>query len=162
MKNIKIPESKTADTHSAETLVDKQTLLKSSKQHIKDVQNILSNMSEELKECGSRHDYTKIENIDEFYKYFKAQREGSKKDFKKENWFSKYHLKERHHLTDRCPDDVNLFDVLERIADIVAAGMARTGKFYDDELDSDILQKAYKNTIELVKDSITVYKERTV
>ena len=60
------------------------------------------------------------------------------------------------HLLDRCPDDVNLIDVLERIADISMAGMARSGVVYDDELDPEILTKAFKNTLKLMINQIVV------
>jgi len=43
---------------------------------------------------------------------------------------------------------------MERIADITMAGMARTGKVYDDTLSPEILTKAYKNTNELLKNNI--------
>ena len=36
------------------------------------------------------------------------------------------------------------------------AGMARTGKVYDDSLDPKILEKAYKNTVNLLKSQIRV------
>jgi L-aminopeptidase/D-esterase-like protein len=49
-----------------------------------------------------------------------------------------------------------MLDVLERIADIVTAGMARSGTIYDDNLDPDILVLAYKNTIELLKSNIKI------
>ena len=45
---------------------------------------------------------------------------------------------------------------MERIADITTAGMARTGNIYDDTLSPEILTKAYKNTIELLKKVIEV------
>jgi hypothetical protein len=57
---------------------------------------------------------------------------------------------ERHHLDDRVPDDVNLLDVIEMVVDCVVAGMARTGEVYPIELSNDILQKALKNTKELL------------
>jgi hypothetical protein len=36
------------------------------------------------------------------------------------------------------------------------AGLARTGKIYDDTLSPEILTRAYKNTIELLKNTIQV------
>lgn len=112
-----------------------------------------------LRKIADKHDYTKIENIKEFHNNFKFIQDGNVGDFKKMNWFQNCHLKERHHLNDRCPEDVNLFDVLERIADITTAGMARTGKIYDDTLSPEILTRAYKNTIELLKSKIIIKGE---
>jgi hypothetical protein len=153
---IRIKKSTSADTRSAEKLVSRDELLENSKQHISDVQNGIDWMIGMLRDVMRYHDYTKIKNIDEFHKDFALVQDGKTNDFKKMNWFMNCHLKERHHLNDRCPEDVNLFDVLERIADITMAGMARTGKIYDDKLSNEILTKAYKNTIELLKSNIEI------
>ena len=153
---MRIRQSKTADTRSAKTLVNKETLLASSHQHIGDVQMALHWMICKLGDISLKHDWTKIAGIDQFAEDFKMVQENSTIDFKTLPWF-KYHItNERHHVNDYCPDDVNLFDLLERIADITMAGMARTGKIYDDSLSSDILTKAYKNTVELLKSQIIV------
>ena len=109
-----------------------------------------------LSEAAQNHDFTKLSDIDGFHRDFKLIQEGSKEDFKKMDWFKLHVGSERHHLNDRCPEDVNLFDVLERIADITMAGMGRTGKIYDDTLNPEILTKAHKNTIELLKNQVEV------
>jgi len=153
---IHIKQSQTADTRSAQGSVDKETLLASSYQHINDVRKAMRWMADMLIAAAGEHDYTKIENIDEFHADFKLMQAGGLADFKAAHWFHDLHLKERHHLTDRCPDDVNLFDVLERIADITMAGMGRTGNIYKDELPPEMLARAYQNTIELLKGQIVV------
>ena len=56
----------------------------------------------------------------------------------------------------RCPEDVDLLDVLEMIVDCVCAGMARSGEVRSLEIDSDILNKAVQNTVELIKREIEV------
>ena len=157
-KPIIISKSPTADTRSAKQKVTKAQLIKSSKQHINDVQNALNFMISFLRNAGQLHDYTKLKHIDEFYNNFKFVQDGNKGNFKQMNWYKKLHLQERHHLTDKCPKDVNLFDVLERIADIVTAGMARTGEVYKDELSPKILMKAYQNTIKLLTKNIKIKK----
>jgi hypothetical protein len=58
------------------------------------------------------------------------------------------------HLLSNCPKDVNLLDVLEMIADCVCAGMARSGDVRDVEINEEILNKALKNTVTLIKDMI--------
>ena len=121
--------------------------------HIGDVQKAMAYFAKQIVEAGLRHDRTKISGIDDFHDSF--TRKLSEKAFKAEKWFQT-HLTERHHLNDRCPDDVTLIDVLERVADIVMAGMARSGSVWTDALDADILQKAYKNTIELLKNQVEV------
>lgn len=153
---IIIKKSQNADTRSAKEIVTKDVLLSNSKQHIKDVKDVITWFCISLQKIADNHDWTKIFYIDEFHKDFELIQKGDTENFKNKHWFQKRHLQERHHLNDRCPDDVNLFDVLERIADITTAGMARTGKIYDDTLSPEILTKAYKNTIELLKSNIEV------
>jgi len=153
---IEIKQSKDADTRSATGKVSKETLLGNSKQHIEDVNQALWWMSNKLIDIGVGHDWTKLENIDEFYADFSATQDGFQGDFKQMHWFKDLHLQERHHLNDYCPDDVNLFDVLERIADCVTAGLARSGTIYEEELDPTILSRAYTNTMKLLKEQIKV------
>lgn len=150
-KDINISKSTSADTRSAERKVSKKELLENSKQHVLDVQQALEYMCSVLRQKAHSHDWTKIEFIDEFFNNFKFIQDGNTGDFKNLNWYKKHILLERHHLNDKCPDDVDLFDVLEKIADIVMAGLARTGEVYDDKIDDKILQVAYKNTIEKIK-----------
>lgn len=148
---IQIERSQNCDTRSADKLISKEELYQQSKQHISDVNKAISWMIECLDIIGAQHDWSKLKHIDEFHKDFVLIQSGDLGDFKQKHWFKDLHLKERHHLNDYCPDDVNLFDVLERIADITMAGLARTGKIYDDTLSPEILTRAYKNTIELLK-----------
>ena len=157
---ITISKSENCDTRSANKLVSKEELYQQSKQHIADVNKAIDWMIKNLDNIGKEHDWTKLVNIDEFHKDFALIQTGKTDEFKKMNWFRNYHLKERHHLNDYCPDDVNLFDVMERIADITMAGMARTGKIYDDTLSPEILTRAYKNTIELLKNTIEVSNDK--
>jgi hypothetical protein len=157
---LRIKQSKTADTRSAETRVDKETLLASSHQHIGDVQLALHWMACKLGEIALRHDWTKIDGIAQFAEDFKAVQNDKGLDFKQLPWFKRHVTSERHHVNDCCPEDVNFFDLLERIADITMAGMARTGKIYDDTLSPEILTKAYKNTVELLKSQIEVREDK--
>ena len=155
MDKIIIKKSPTADTRSATEIVSKDTLLASSHQHIDDVRRAIYFMVNRLLEIADRHDWTKIDGIDQFHKDF-SDTQNFKSDFKKMEWFNRHVPSERPHVNDCCPDDVNLLDLLERIADIACAGMARTGKIYDDTLSPEILTKAYSNTVKLIKDNIEV------
>ena len=150
---IKIKKRPTADSRTAIGEPSKVDLLESSMMHIDDVKKGCSFFAIMLLAAGNDHDWTKIKYIDEFYKDYSQKLQGEA--FKKAPWFQK-HLEERHHLNDRCPDDVNLVDVIERVIDITMAGMARSGYVYDDELDAKILQRAYKNTIQLLQKHIEV------
>jgi len=64
----------------------------------------------------------------------------------------------RHHLNyeDGVPKDVNLLDVLEYVADCVMAGMARSGSVYEVKISDELLQRAFQNTVELLKKNVVV------
>lgn len=152
---IEIEKSLTADSRTAEYIINKEELISGTKQHISDVQKALSWFASKLKDAGEKHDWSKLEYIDEYYDNFNKSQIDKKYKFKDGTWFNK-HIQERHHLTDRCPDDVNLIDVLERVSDICMAGMARSGYIYDDTLSGEILKKAYSNTIKMLTAEIVV------
>lgn len=160
MDCIKIKENKNADTRSATELVAEGELYDSSVQHIEDVASAMHYMSDRLFDIAGNHDFTKLEDLKQFHADFENAQK-TKCDFTKLPWYQEHVKKERHHLDRHVPDDVNLFDVLERIADIVMAGMSRTGEVFPDELPSDVLVKAYKNTISLIKEKTVVMKEET-
>lgn len=147
MNKIVINKTPNADTRTAVGEVTKAMLLDSSKQHIAHVRQGCEYFADMLLDVGEQHDWTKISFLDQFYEDSQTGKTGV--DFKSLPWFQQ-HLQERHHLNDRCPDDVNLIDVLERVIDITMAGMSRSGAIYDAELDADILVRAYKNTVKLL------------
>lgn len=152
---LEIRRSRSADTRSADHEVTKEELLYNSEQHIGDVRQAMRYFAERLLATAEKHDWTKIDGIDQFHQDFQqTQQHGAK--FEELPWYRRHVAEERHHLTDRVPDDVNLFDVLERIADITMAGMARNGLVFPDSLPPDVLVKAYQNTIELLKKEVVV------
>ena len=153
---IRIRPSKNADARTATGKVGKLKLRRSSEQHRRDVYYAMKWMIERLMEIGKRHDWTKLVFIDEFHADFAATQNGAPGNFKDRHWYKEIHLQERHHLTDYCPEDVNLFDCLERLADIVTTGMARSGSVYADDIDPAILVKAYANTLEMLKREVEV------
>ena len=151
---VYIEPSPSADSRTARGGVTRDELLRSSQMHINDVREALRFMRHRLFLAGLNHDRTKIKYIDECYRDFSQPETGAK--FKEKDWYQKRHLTERHHLPDRCPEDVNLIDVIERVCDICMAGMARSGEVYDDKLDPEILERAYQNTIKLLLDHTVV------
>lgn len=153
---IQITSSSSADSRTATHKVSKSELLIQSQQHIDDVIKAMVWMCQKLSALVYNHDWTKIDYIDEFYHDFAQSQDGFQGDFKQQHWFKDLHLKERHHLNDWCPDDVNLFDVLERVADVTMAGLARSGNIYNESLSGEMLIKAYQNTIELLKNEVEV------
>ena len=57
---------------------------------------------------------------------------------------------------DGIPADVNLIDVLDFIADCVMAGMGRSGSVYPLHLPPPLLERAFQNTVELLRREIVV------
>ena len=153
---IIIKPSKKADTRSAFGLVTEEELLKDTKSHISDVQRVSKLIADLLVQQCLQHDHTKIEYLDDFYQDFSSGKTGAM--FKDMGWFKK-HLTERHHLNDRCPEDVDLIDVLEMVIDCTVAGLARTGEVFPITISPDILQKAVDNTSKLIIDSVEVEDE---
>lgn len=157
MSRIIVHKSPTADTRTADHEVTPQELLDSSRMHIDDVRKAMMFLRNQLYEAALRHDWTKIDYDREFYEQFhKAQQSG---EWGK-GWYDQIHLqKERHHLNARCPDDVNLIDVLEMLCDCVMAGLARSGKYREEEPTPGILVKAYKNTVKMLLNATEVADE---
>ena len=152
---IEIQTSKTADTRTCDvTTVSQQQLLDSSKQHIGDVQRALAFFAGLVTEAGIRHDDDKITDIAGFYRDFCTK-------FEQTEWWDKHRRINRHHLLqeDGIPADVNLIDVLDFIADCVMAGMGRSGSVYPLHLSHELLERAFQNTVELLKAQVVVVPE---
>lgn len=149
---ITIKKSQTADTRTCDFAnITKETLLASSRQHIGDVVKALSFFSSKLIEAAGEHDYDKLTTIDWFHADFVT-------GFKETGWWTNHRRIHRHHLAqpDGVPDDVNLVDVIEYISDCVMAGMARSGSVYEIVLSPVILERAFKNTVNLLKNEVQV------
>jgi hypothetical protein len=149
---IFVHKSPTADTRTCDyAKVSKQTLLQSSHQHIADVRAALSYFDSLIKKASENHDFDKIIDIDGFHRDFLT-------GFKQTEWWDKHRQLNRHHLTesDGVRDDVNLIDILDFIADCVMAGMARSGSVYDLKLPAELLEKAFQNTVELLKSQVVM------
>lgn len=149
---IHIKKSPTADTRTCDfTKVSKETLLESSVQHIHDVRQALGLFSRLLYDAANNHDTDKITDIGSFHADFLT-------GFKQTAWWDRHRKINRHHLNldDGIPADVNLIDVLDYIADCVMAGMARNGSVYDLTVLPGLLERAFANTVELLKLEVAV------
>jgi len=149
---ITIKKSQTADTRTCDFAnVTKVQLLNSSVQHRTDVTKGLEFFSNMLNESAIDHDADKITNIEGFHRDFLT-------GFERTEWWDNHRKVNRHHLSaeDGVPEDVNLIDVLDMIADCVMAGMGRSGTVYPLELPDEVLKKAFTNTVELLKDQVIV------
>jgi len=148
---IQIKRSHDADTRSTDKKeVSKEQLLDNTMSHIEDVQRVGYKLADLFKQQVLKHDYTKVDYIDEFHRDFNEQLKNDKQNFKEMPWFKERHLQERHHLNDRVPDDVNLLDVLEMVVDCSCAGLARSGDIYPIKIDQKVLEKAINNTKDLI------------
>lgn len=154
---IRIRKSPTADTRSCDpATVTKEQLLESSQTHIADVVQGLNFFIGKLVEAAGKHDYDKLTNIDWFHEDFVT-------GFKQTGWWDNHRKIHRHHLAqeDGVPEDVNLMDVLEYIADCVMAGKARTGTVYPLVVSEGMLERAFQNTVDLLTKEVTVIQEET-
>lgn len=143
-------DSRTCDVEK----VEKSKLIEASLSHIEDVKKCMRFFCHKLKQAGNNHDSDKLTDIDQFYHDFKTK-------FESTIWWDNHRKINRHHILqqDGIPDDVNLIDVFELIADCVTAGLARTGIVYDIEIDEHLLYIAFQNTVTLLKKQILVKDE---
>jgi len=149
---ITIERSPTADTRTCDySKVSKETLLASSHRHIADVRAALAHFRQLLDDAAAVHDYDKISDIDGFHQDFLT-------GFTRTEWWDRHRRLNRHHLqeADGVRDNVNLIDVLDFIADCVMAGMARSGSVYELKLSPELLERAFQNTVELLKANVEV------
>lgn len=149
---IQISKSHTADTRTCDFAnVSKEVLLASSLQHIGDVVKALAFFQSKFTVAAGEHDYDKLTMIDWFHRDFVT-------GFKETGWWDNHRKIHRHHLNmaDGVPADVNLIDIMEYISDCVMAGMARSGSVYELKIDDALLQRAFKNTVDLLKKQVEV------
>jgi hypothetical protein len=149
---ITIQKSTTADTRTCDyKAVTKEQLLESSRQHISDVQKGMSFFQRKLEDAAIAHDTDKIFDIDGFHRDFLT-------GFQRTEWWDKHRVINRHHLNsnDGVPTDVNLIDVLDYITDCVMAGMGRSGTVTPLQMSPDLLDQAFRNTVELLKKNVQV------
>ena len=155
MKKIKIKRNTNGDSRVAKNVPTYICFEEANRLHIHDVKYMMYSLAEEIRIRGERHDWTKRQEPYEsnFYRDLCNTIEGKIK-FEDGQWNKDHYALERHHLLERCPEDVNLIDVLEMICDCVCAGMARSGCVCDVEIDTDILERAVRNTVEMLKNSV--------
>lgn len=149
---IKIGKSATADTRTCDYAnVSRETLLKSSVQHIRDVSAALDLFAAKLREAAAVHDADKVTAIDWFHRDFVT-------GFRETGWWDNHRRIWRHHLAqeDGVPADVNLLDVLEYVADCVMAGMARSGTVTPLVASDELLRRAFENTVTLLQGNVEV------
>lgn len=155
MDMIEITKNPNGDTRTAPKGITFEQFQESNNMHRQDVASVMWELSRMVDQAGELHDCTKKSQERMFYKDFlSAMNDGT--EFAKGEWYRLHVNSERHHLHCGCPDDVNLIDILEMVADCVCAGMSRSGDVKDLELDEEILKRAVANTAKLIKSMIVV------
>lgn len=117
--------------------------------HKREVSEVMSEFANMIIERGKAHDSTKKNQERMFYRDFQDTLANGN-NFAESEWYQMHIRAERHHLSDYCPEDVNLIDVLEMIVDWVCATLARGTKIGSLDIDDVTLHKAIGNTVEMI------------
>lgn len=150
---IKIKKNPNGDTRTAPKDISFKQFQEANDMHKNDVRRVMARLATKLEIRGTFHDYTKKSHERLFYDNFlETMNEG--KDFVSNEWYQLHIANERHHLLSRCPEDVNLIDVIEMIVDCVCAGKARSGEVRPIEINDEILKKAITNTVKMLDEMI--------
>lgn len=153
---ILIKPCPTADSRTCNfRAVTREQLRDGSVQHIDEVRSVMALLALKLKDIAAEHDWDKIQRLAEFHRDFSN-------GFESHAWWDEHRqVHNRHHLQERdgVPDDVNLLDVLECVADCVAAGLARSGKVKPVSIPNEVLQRAVENTVKMLLEDVK--KEET-
>ncbi len=152
---IRIKKNPNGDTRTAPSEITFKQFQEANDMHINNVEEVMWEIANLVEKAGELHDCTKKSQERMFYRDFVNTQENGA-DFVSGEWYQLHVNAERHHLLSNCPEDVNLIDVLEMIADCTCAGLARSGEIRDLEINSEILDRAVKNTAELIKSMVEV------
>lgn len=152
---VKITKNPNGDTRTAPSGITFKQFQEANDMHINNVEEVMWEIANLVEKAGELHDCTKKSQERMFYRDFVNTQENGA-DFVNGEWYQLHVNVERHHLLSNCPDDVNLIDVLEMVADCTCAGLARSGEIRDLEINSEILDRAVKNTAELIKSMVEV------
>lgn len=147
---IIVTKSPSADSRSAKEPITVPALRSSTVSHMKDVEKGIKFICYQLEDRTKHHDHTKIEHMEDFCDALNSE------NVKESDWYKLHITEERHHLKSNVPNDVNLIDVIEHLVDCTMAGLTRSGEIYDIDLLPEMLTLAVQNTVELLKDNITV------
>lgn len=155
---IIIKRNPNGDTRTAKGEVTFEEFAHANDMHINDVKNIMNFYADVCEVNGENHDFTKKKYERQFYDEFVYSRKNDTK-FTESEWFKNHIKEEYHHINSFVHDDVDLFDVLEMIADCTSAGLARSGDVREITIDKDVLYKAFQNTCRLTKDMCKLVEE---
>lgn len=152
---VVIHKNPNGDTRTAQKGVTFEQFQEANDMHRRDVLALMGELAVKIAGAGDLHDITKKSQERMFYRDFLAtMNDGA--DFTSSEWYQLHVKAERHHLNSHCPEDVNLIDVLEMLADCICAGMARSGEVRNLAIDEDVLRQAVWNTADLIQHMIVV------
>lgn len=158
MEIIKIMRNTNGDSRTAKHIPTINEFEIANRSHREEVNNAMHFVSDRIREQKTKHDTTKvIEPYKSMFYRDLCDAISGKINFEDGEWYKIHCETERHHLNTYCPDDVNLIDVIEMICDCVCAGMARTGEVRPIEISADILEKAVKNTANMLVENMEVF-----
>lgn len=155
---IIIKKNPNGDTRTAKGEVSFEEFAHANDMHINDVKNIMDFYADLCKYNGENHDFTKKKYEKQFYDEFVYSRMNNVK-FTESEWYKNHIKEERHHINSFVHNDVDLFDVLEMIADCTSASLARSGNVREITIDKDVLYKAFQNTCKLTKNMCKLVEE---
>lgn len=152
---VEIQKNINSDTRSAKGIISFEEFQKANDLHISEVSQVMFYLSKMIIKRGKEHDNTKKKHEILYYQDF-IDTMKKKKNFIDGSWYNMHVSEERHHINTKCPEDINLIDVLEMIIDCICAGKSRTGEVYPITIDRDKLYEAFENTIKLIDGMIIV------
>lgn len=155
-KVVDITANNLGDTRTASRKPSFWEFVEANRYHIADVQNVMCEIARLINKAGIEHDCTKQSYEEEFYADFCKVLDGSTEKFTDMEWYQKHINKERHHINSRCPEDVDLIDIIEHIVDCCCAGKTRSGYISPVVIDPEILQKAVENTVKLIDNNTRI------
>lgn len=155
---IIIKKNPNGDTRTAKGEVSFEEFAHANDMHINDVKNIMDFYADLCKYNGENHDFTKKKYEKQFYDEFVYSRMNNVK-FTESEWYKNHIKEEHHHINSFVHNDVDLFDVLEMIADCTSASLARSGNVREITIDKDVLYKAFQNTCKLTKNMCKLVEE---
>lgn len=161
MNRVTMKKNTLGDTRTAERMPTRAEFDAANESHISDVNALVESFTQEMISRVNNHDLTKVYEpyATMFYDDMKANIKDGKAPFEKLEWFRLHISIERHHLNNRIPDDVDLIDVIEMLADCVSAGMTRSGHVYEIKIPDSVLQRAVSNTVKKMIDAVEIEEE---
>lgn len=155
-KVIDIAANNLGDTRTANRKPYFNEFQNANRNHTRDVKDVMHEIAKLISRAGIDHDYTKQFYEPEFYADFCKVLDGSTEKFEDMEWYKTHIREERHHIDSRCPDDVDLIDIIEHIVDCCCAGKTRSGYISPVVIDPEILKKAVENTVKLIDNNTRI------